>query len=79
MRTGEFSVVQFFRDGSHEYVRRWITAGEAVHTARDYTRSVDTKCGFVAKVIITDGGDHTVFEWRYGEGITFAPEEKGWT
>jgi hypothetical protein len=75
--TGEFSVAQFFKDDSYQYVRRWITAAEAVCVARDCTRSVDAKCGFISRVIITDGGDHTVFEWKYGEGITFPLEAKG--
>jgi hypothetical protein len=31
--------------------------------------------GPIVKIIITDGGDHTVFEWQRGKGITF-PEEQ---
>ena len=29
----------------------------------------------VSRIIITDGGDHTVFEWIYGEGITYPTEQ----
>jgi hypothetical protein len=77
--TGEFSVAQFFNDGSYEYVRRFVTAGEAVMAARDYSRSVGARNGFVAKIIITDGGDDTTFQWEYGKGITFPPEARGKT
>ncbi|MEH2525851.1 MULTISPECIES: hypothetical protein [unclassified Bradyrhizobium] len=71
MTRGEFSVVQFFRDDSYEYVRRFVSAEEAVQTAKHYTDNVATKLGFVNRVIITDGGDHTVFEWKRGKGVTF--------
>ena len=67
----EFSVVQFFEDGSYEYVRRWVSAEEAVKAAKHYTTSVVARAGFVTKVMITDGGDFCCFEWQYGKGITF--------
>ena len=32
----------------------------------------------INRVIITDGGDYTVFEWKRGAGITWPlPEEQG--
>lgn len=73
----EFSVCQFFIDGTHEYVRRYVTGEEAVNAARHYTNNVATKMGVVERVIITDGGDSTVFEWKLGEGITWPEEAKG--
>lgn len=27
----------------------------------------------VRRVIITDGDDFTVFEWKFGEGVTYPP------
>ena len=74
---GEFSVCQFFVDGSYEYVRRYISAEEAVQIARDYTRSVGAQIGTTVRVIITDGGDDCCFEWKRGEGVTFPPEARG--
>lgn len=71
MSNGEFNVVQFFEDGSHEYVRRFVGAEEAVKTARIYTRNPAAMVGITRRVIITDGGDCTNFEWRYGEGVVF--------
>lgn len=74
---GEFSVCQFFANGTYEYVRRFVDAEEAVTAARHYTDNVATKLGIVDRVIIVDGGDDCCFEWKRGEGVTFPPEAKG--
>lgn len=71
----EFSVCQFFEDGSYEYVRRNVSAEEAVNAAKHYTTSVGARMGMTRRVIITDGGDYCNFEWKYGEGITYPPRE----
>jgi hypothetical protein len=73
MNENQFSVWQFFTDEElgYECVRRYVTAKEAVEAARHYTTSVAARFGFVNRVIITDGGDLTCFEWKYGEGVTF--------
>lgn len=68
---GEFSVAQFFTDGTYEYVRRFVTAEEAVEATKHYTDSVAVVLGLVERVIITDALDCTVFEWKKGLGITF--------
>ena len=70
----EFSVCQFFANGSYEYVRRFVSAEEAVKTAKHYTTSVGAKIGTTVRVIITDGGDCCVFEWKRGEGVIFPKE-----
>lgn len=67
----EFSVVQFFSNGTYEYVRRFVGAEEAVKAAKHYTESVGARMGMVEKVIITDGGDCTCFQWEHGKGVTF--------
>jgi hypothetical protein len=69
----KFNVVQFFEDGTNEYVRRAIGAQEAVDAARHYCHSVAARLGMVNRVIITDMGDSTVFEWIRGKGVTFPP------
>jgi hypothetical protein len=71
MSENEFSVCQFFEDDSYEYVRRFVSAEEAVKAADHYCHSVAAKTGIVRRVIITDGGDYVNFEWRYGQGVTF--------
>lgn len=67
----EFSVCQFFKDGEYEYTRRWVTIAEAWAAFEHYTASVAARIGMVTRVIITDGGDCIVAEWRYGLGITW--------
>lgn len=74
MTTGEFSVCQFFQDGTYEYVRRFVSAEEAVEAFKHYTTSVAAKIGTTVQVIITDGGDLTCAEWQYGKGIVFPGE-----
>lgn len=76
MPGGEFSVYQFFKDGSREHVKKYVTAEDAVHTAKALTESVGAQIGNTMRVIITDGGDFTSFEWRYGEGVVFPTREQ---
>lgn len=70
----EFSVCQFFADGTNEYVRRFVTIEEAVNAFRHYCHSVGAQIGFVSRVIITDGLDMTAAEWVYGKGLVFPPK-----
>lgn len=74
---GEFSVCQFFDDDSYEYVRRYVGEEEAVKAAQHYCGNVAARVGMTKRVIITDGGDTTCFEWQYGKGVTFPPEAAG--
>ena len=70
--TNEFSVYQFFSDGvGYERVRHFVDAETAVQTSLQLTRTVGAKLGMVERIIITDGGDHTVFEWKRYQGVTF--------
>lgn len=73
--TTEFNVVQFFADDTYEYVRRNVSAEEAVTTAHGYCNSVGAKIGTTRRVIITDGDDYTNFEWKFGEGVIFPTRE----
>lgn len=70
----EFSVYQWFIDGSQEEVRRFVSIDEAVGTAVNLARSVGGRLGTTRRVIITDGGDCCCWEWLYEEGIVF-PED----
>jgi len=71
MSRPEFSVFQFFPDGSYERAAEFIGPEAAVKVAAQLTRSVGARLGTTRRVIITDGGDFTVFEWKHGEGVTF--------
>jgi hypothetical protein len=72
---GEFSVCQFFADGTYEYIIRNVNAQTAVETAKRFTESVGARIGNTKRVIITDSGDFTCFEWEFGKGVIFPPRE----
>jgi uncharacterized SAM-dependent methyltransferase len=66
----EFSVCQFFDDDSYEYTRRYVSLNEAIRAFVQYTNNVAVKLGIVERIIITDGGDCVVLEWKRGMGYT---------
>ena len=70
----EYSVCQFFPDGTCEWVKRSVSAEEATRTAVSLARSVGAKLGTTKRVIITDAGDFTNWEWIFGKGIVYPPE-----
>lgn len=72
-----FSVCQFFDDETYEYVRRHVSAEEAMTAFEHYCTSVGAKLGTTARVIITDSGDFTNMEWKRGEGIVYPENLKG--
>jgi len=74
---GEYSVVQFFVDESYEKVLEFVDAEEAVRKAIALCQTVGARVGTTKRVIITDGGDFTSWEWIFGKGITFPPEVAG--
>lgn len=72
-----FNVVQFFADDSYEYVLRNVDPERAVKQAKSLSDSVGGRLGTTKRIIITDGGDLTVFEWQFGKGVTFpTPEQR---
>lgn len=73
--TGEYSVCQFFSDGSYEYVRRFVDGEEAIKAFKHYTTSVAARMGLVSRVILTDGLDAVNMEWEQGKGIVFPTPE----
>lgn len=72
----EFSVYQFFIDGSQETVHRFITARQAIMTVKGLMESIGGRIGTTQRIIITDGGDYIVWEWQFGKGIVFDAKEK---
>ena len=73
--SNEFNVYQFFKNDSYEKVRSFVSASEAITAFNHYTNNVASRMGITARVIITDGGDSIIKEWKAGLGITF-PEQK---
>ena len=74
MEDDRFNVVQFFPDGQYEYVRRNVTAKEAVAAAQHYTTSVGARMGTTVRVMVTDMLDQICFEWENGK-ITFPTQQ----
>jgi len=72
----EFSVCQFFDDGSYEYVRHFVPLTEAVEAFKFYTTNVASKVGITKRVIITDGDDCITTEWEFGKGYTHPKLER---
>jgi len=70
----QFSVAVFYPDGSHAYAERWIDGLAAVRRFRRLVESPAAGAGFIVRVIVTDGGDFTTMEWRFGLGYTYPPE-----
>ena len=77
MGTNEYSVCQFFENGTQEYVRRYVAMEEAVMVFKHYVTSVGAALGTTQCVILTDGGDFTNLEWVFGEGIVYPPQLAG--
>ena len=65
----QFNVVQFFEDGSCEYVARDLYAAAAAKLMNQLAQSVGARIGTTVRIIITDGGDCLAAEWRWGEGL----------
>jgi DUF971 family protein len=76
MPDGEFSVYWFDLQGHTHEQLRFVDAKTAVESARDLTKRPAALIGILRRVIITDGGDNTCFEWKYLEGITFGGPAK---
>lgn len=73
---GPFAVYIFFPDGSHHCEGSFTEALEAVQCAKRQTEKPAVLLGMIRRVIITDGGDFTCFEWKHGEGVTYPPAPK---
>jgi len=69
--TESFSLFRTFADGRTEQLKDRVGAREALHAAYHYTHAVSALTGLTQRVIITDGGDCIVFEWKHGEGVVF--------
>lgn len=67
----EFSVYWWDRDGGQHQELRCVDARTAVERAHHLATGPASMLGIVERVIITDGGDFTNFEWKKSEGVTF--------
>lgn len=72
-----YNVCQFFEDGSYEYLGRALPAEVVVPMAVVACQSLGARLGTTKRVIITDEGDFTNWEWVHGKGIVYPPELAG--
>lgn len=66
-----FRVFIFFPDGTSHPEGIFDDAQAAVARARDFMSRPAMMLGMIPRIIVTDGDDNTVFEFKHGEGITF--------
>lgn len=66
-----FAVVLFFPDGSYIYERCGLDAAAAVTLAKECSLRPAALAGIITRILITDDGDNTVFEWQFGTGVTW--------
>jgi hypothetical protein len=71
----EYSVALYFPSGDYIYERRGLSDEAAVNLAKECSERPAAKIGLIERIIITDDGDDTVFEWQYGRGVTFPPRD----
>jgi hypothetical protein len=76
MKMGEFSVYQFFADEQYERYREFVDIEEAVRAFKFLTTNVASGMGLTRRVIITDGGDCVVAEWKFKEGVVWPKQER---
>jgi hypothetical protein len=65
-----FNVVIFDPGGYWTKVHDDLSAQEAVESAKRLSDMAATRMA-IHRIIITDSGDNTCFEWKRGEGVTF--------
>ena len=76
-RKNEFSVYWWDPLGNWTREKHFVDIETALKTAKSFTERPAALIGVIRRVIITDGGDCMVFEWKFGEGVTFPPRKEG--
>ena len=71
----EFNTVIFFEDGNYSYECRTVSLPRALAVAKSHTTRPAAVAGITRRVIITDGGDCIVFEWKFKEGVVWPTKE----
>jgi hypothetical protein len=67
----EFSVYWFDPDGNSNLELAHVDARTAVDFAMDFPNRPAGLMGVIRRVIITDGGDFCVYDWRHGDGQVY--------
>lgn len=61
-------------NGQHEELR-FVPVEQAMRAVQRLTKGPASMFGMVKRVIITDAGDCTNFEWKHGEGVVYPTKE----
>lgn len=77
---GEHSVFMFFPNDTYECIGRGLSPEAAINLAHNYMSRPAAIAGFISRIIVTDAGDCTNFEWKFRDGITFpdSPTIREW-
>jgi len=67
----EFSVHAFLKDGRNWPVVRFVDAASAMHAAKRATEATLGPVTKATRIIVTNGADETILEWKRGEGVTW--------
>ena len=73
---GQFSVRLYYDNGEQKDVYRFVSAQEASRGFQYYTSSLGARLGSTVRVIIIDGDDCMVREWKLEEEVTFPPPRR---
>jgi hypothetical protein len=73
----QFSLRLYHEDGQDQYVRQFVSARDASMAFEYYTNSAGAQLGSTGRVVVTDGSDRIVREWKFGQGVTFPPLPMG--
>lgn len=74
----EFSVYQFFSDGSSEKVSSQLTSTQtAIDVVFGLIRSNRVRLGITKKIIIRNSDNSINLEWIHGKGFTYPKEFAG--
>jgi len=76
MGQDEFTVWWYDPDGNHHKELAHVDAKTAVEFALEFPKRPAGWVGIIQRIIITDGGDFCVFEWKHGEGVTYPERVK---
>lgn len=77
-KTPTFSAFGFHDDLRYDPIVRWVNLEQAQKTVDRVLLGPAAKIMQVIyeRVIITDGGDSIVFEWKRGQGVTWPTREQ---
>ena len=71
----EFSCYWWDKDGGQHEELRFLPFRKCMLAAKRLAHGPASALGIVIRIIVTDGGDEIVFEWKPKEGMTWPRQE----